>query len=72
MEVIERFIPTDSAEYETCRLQVTNSTELQLRHALAMFCSDIKIVSDHDIPTYTQYISNAGFLWPLVGKYYDS
>ena len=70
LEIIERFVPTDSAEYETSRLQLTNSTELQLRHSLAMLCSDIKIVNDHNIPTYTQYISNAGFLWPLVGTFF--
>ena len=50
-----------------CRLQLTNSTELQLRHSLAALCSDLKIVDTHQITVYDEYIGNAGFLWPVYG-----
>ena len=68
MMLIERFVPVESPEYEMCRIQVTNTTSRQLRHQLASFCSEIKIISENLIPKYRSYISNGGFLWSLVGK----
>ena len=67
-EITEKFVPIDSPEFEMCRLQLTNSTELQLRHSLAALCSDIQIVNTHNIAVYDTYISNGGFLWPVYGK----
>ena len=61
-------MPIDSQEFEICRLQVTNSTEAQLRHSLACLTSDIYILHEHHIPKYDQYASNGGWLHPLVGK----
>ena len=68
LQVTEQFIPIDSREFELCRLQVTNSTETQLRHALACLASDLKIIHDNQIEIYRQYSSNCGWLWPIYGK----
>ena len=69
MQLIEPFVPVSTAEYEMCRMQITNSTTKQLRHYLASFCSELHIISNNLVPVYENYISNAGCTWSLTGSY---
>ena len=68
--IIERYVPSDTPQYEKCRLIVSNSTLQQLRHRLACFLSEIFILNKHKTPLYDSYISNGLFLWSLTGKSY--
>ena len=68
MLLLEQFVAPGTAEYEMCRMQVTNSTTKQLRHHLASFCSDLYIISNNMAPVYEDYVSNAGCTWSLIGK----
>lgn len=67
--LIEQYVPSDTKEYEQCRIIVSNSTQQQLKHHLACFGSDLYTIANNMMPVYESYTKNARCLWPLIGKF---
>ena len=68
MFVIEKFVDSNSDEYEKCRIQVSNSTVQQLRSRLACLVSDLYIYANRRTPFHETFCSTAEWLWPITGK----
>lgn len=67
MHIIAKFVDPSSEEYEKCRVQISNSTILKLRHRIAGLLSDLFIYARHPAPFHATFISTAEWLWSIVG-----